>query len=178
MICWSGWRGKEPAACDESRSRNSSTLRPQRPVVVGPGSGPGRWRRVGSAAYPTMTVALSHIEKVRMLCNSPPGSVRNNDTDATGRRTMRSTIAVVSSLAVMFCVGHAAMAQQATPAAPANAPSGGTPDAMPFDIPYGQSIGADKAKQILSAAEAEAKKRNWKMNIAVVDTNGELVHFL
>jgi glc operon protein GlcG len=29
----------------------------------------------------------------------------------------------------------------------------------------------------LGAAEAEAKKRNWKMNIAVVDTNGELVHF-
>jgi uncharacterized protein GlcG (DUF336 family) len=49
---------------------------------------------------------------------------------------------------------------------------------MPFDIPYGQSIGEEKAKQILAAAEAEAKKRNWKMNIAVVDTNGELVHFL
>jgi glc operon protein GlcG len=29
----------------------------------------------------------------------------------------------------------------------------------------------------MAAAEAEAKKRNWKMNIAVVDTNGELVHF-
>jgi uncharacterized protein GlcG (DUF336 family) len=30
---------------------------------------------------------------------------------------------------------------------------------------------------VLGAAEAEAKKRNWKMNIAVVDTNGELVLF-
>jgi len=30
---------------------------------------------------------------------------------------------------------------------------------------------------VMAAAEAEAKKRNWKMNIAVVDTNGELVHF-
>ena len=48
---------------------------------------------------------------------------------------------------------------------------------MPFDIPSGQSIGEEKAKQVLQAAEAEAKKRNWKMNIAVVDTNGELVHF-
>jgi uncharacterized protein GlcG (DUF336 family) len=48
---------------------------------------------------------------------------------------------------------------------------------MPFDIPYGQSIGLDRAKQVLGAAEAEAKKRNWKMNIAVVDTNGDLVHF-
>ena len=48
---------------------------------------------------------------------------------------------------------------------------------MPFDIPYGMAITGDKAKQILAAAEAEAKKRNWKMNIAVVDTNGELVYF-
>ena len=48
---------------------------------------------------------------------------------------------------------------------------------MPFDIPYGVSIGLDRAKQAMAAAEAEAKKRNWKMNIAVVDTNGELVHF-
>src|ERR1700709_506624 len=48
---------------------------------------------------------------------------------------------------------------------------------MPFDIPYGVSIGLDKAKQVMAAAENEAKRRNWKMNIAVVDTNGELVHF-
>jgi|SRR5262245_45312199 len=49
---------------------------------------------------------------------------------------------------------------------------------MPFDIPYGMAITGEKAKQILAAAEAEAKKRNWKMNIAVVDTNGDLVYFL
>src|ERR1700709_980558 len=48
---------------------------------------------------------------------------------------------------------------------------------MPFDIPYGVSIGLEKAKQVMAAAENEAKRRNWKMNIAVVDTNGELVHF-
>jgi uncharacterized protein GlcG (DUF336 family) len=77
-------------------------------------------------------------------------------------------------------IGGGASAQQpATPAAPpANAPSGGTPAAMPFDIPYGLSIGEEKAKQVLQAAADEAKKRNWKMNIAVVDTHGELVYFL
>jgi uncharacterized protein GlcG (DUF336 family) len=68
------------------------------------------------------------------------------------------------------------MAPTAAPAAPPSA--GGTPEKMPFDIPYGQSIGADKAKQVLAAAEEEGKKRGWKMNIAVVDTNGELVAFL
>ena len=81
----------------------------------------------------------------------------------------------------------AALASQALAQAPAPAPApatpaappaaGGTPDKMPFDIPYGTSIGLDQAKQLMAAAEAEAKKRNWKMNIAIVDTNGELVLF-
>lgn len=60
---------------------------------------------------------------------------------------------------------------------PAQPAAGGTPDAVPFDIPYGVSIGLERAKQVMAAAEAESKKHNWKMNIAVVDTNGELVHF-
>jgi uncharacterized protein GlcG (DUF336 family) len=71
-----------------------------------------------------------------------------------------------------------AQTQTQTPASAIPPPSaGGTPDAMPFDIPYGQSIGLEKAKQVMAAAEAEARKRNWKMNIAVVETNGEPVMF-
>jgi len=94
---------------------------------------------------------------------------------------MRSMIslALAACAAVMIC--SQALAQTPTPAPatppPAQYPSGGTPDAMPFDIPYGTSIGLEKAKQLVAAAEAEAKKRNWKMNIAVVDTNGEPVLF-
>jgi glc operon protein GlcG len=71
----------------------------------------------------------------------------------------------------------AAMASAQTPAPPAPPPAGGTPDKVPFDIPYGQSIGLNLAKKVMAAAEAEAIKRDWKMNIAIVDTNGELVHF-
>jgi len=48
---------------------------------------------------------------------------------------------------------------------------------MPFDIPYGTPVDLDAAKRLLAIAEAEAKKRDWKMNIAVVDTHGELVAF-
>jgi uncharacterized protein GlcG (DUF336 family) len=81
--------------------------------------------------------------------------------------------AAVACTAAAFSVP--AFAQNAPAAAPPSA--GGTPDAMPFDIPYGMPIGLEQAKQVLAAAEAEAKKRNWKMNIAVVDTHGELVHF-
>ena len=84
-------------------------------------------------------------------------------------------IAVMSSQILAQTPAPAPAAVPATPPAPPAA--GGTPDAMPFDIPYGQSIGLEHAKQVMAAAEAEAKKRNWKMNIAVVDTNGELVQF-
>jgi glc operon protein GlcG len=95
---------------------------------------------------------------------------------------MRSTITCVLAALAAVAISSLALAQAPAPAAtpapaPANPPSGGTPDAMPFDIPYGMSIGLEKAKQVVAAAEAEAKKRNWKMNIAVVDTNGEPVMF-
>jgi glc operon protein GlcG len=93
---------------------------------------------------------------------------------------MRSIVSMTLAACAVVAIGSAALAQApapapATPAAPPSA--GGTPDKMPFDIPYGTSIGLDQAKQLMAAAEAEAKKRNWKMNIAVVDTNGELVMF-
>jgi glc operon protein GlcG len=87
---------------------------------------------------------------------------------------MRSMISVALAAFAAVAISSQALAQSPAPASP---PSGGTPDAMPFDIPYGMSIGLEKAKQVMAAAEAEAKKRNWKMNIAVVDTNGELVMF-
>jgi glc operon protein GlcG len=95
---------------------------------------------------------------------------------------MRSTISYALVVFAAAAISSQALAQAPAPAttpapAPASPPSGGTPDAMPFDIPYGMSIGLEKAKQVMAAAEAEAKKRNWKMNIAVVDTNGEPVMF-
>ena len=78
--------------------------------------------------------------------------------------------------AVVTLVFGAPVSAQQQPAPPPSA--GGTPEQMPFDIPYGEAIAVDRAKQVLAAAEAEARKRNWKMNIAVVDAHGELVHFV
>jgi glc operon protein GlcG len=62
--------------------------------------------------------------------------------------------------------------------APANPPSGGIPDQIPFDIPYASPISLERAKFIVGAAEAEARKRNWKVSIAVVDPNGDLIYFV
>jgi uncharacterized protein GlcG (DUF336 family) len=96
------------------------------------------------------------------------------------RLVVSMSLAACAFASALALAGSATLAQTPTPvpATPAAPPSaGGTPDAMPFDIPYGQSIGLDRAKQVMAAAEAEAKRRNWKMNIAVVDTNGEPVMF-
>jgi uncharacterized protein GlcG (DUF336 family) len=91
---------------------------------------------------------------------------------------MRSLASITLTAFAIALVSSSTSAQAPAPAAPPAQPSaGGTPDAVPFDIPYGLSIGLERAKQVTAAAEAEAKKRNWKMNIAVVDTNGELVQF-
>jgi uncharacterized protein GlcG (DUF336 family) len=51
------------------------------------------------------------------------------------------------------------------------------PDQIPFDVPYGLPISLERAQAVILAAVAEAKKRNWKMNIAVVDSGGNLVAF-
>jgi glc operon protein GlcG len=51
------------------------------------------------------------------------------------------------------------------------------PDEMPFDGPYGPPISLDQAQAAIRAAVAEAKKRNWKMNVAVADSVGNLVAF-
>lgn len=40
---------------------------------------------------------------------------------------------------------------------------------------YGMPIGLDQAKKAMAAAEAEAKKNNWNVVIAVVDSGGHLV---
>lgn len=66
-------------------------------------------------------------------------------------------------------------AAQAQQAAPPNLDA--IPDVMPFDVPYGAPISLEWADSLLNTAVAESKKRNWKMNIAVVDSGGNLVSF-
>ncbi|MGA2187189.1 MAG: heme-binding protein [Steroidobacteraceae bacterium] len=63
--------------------------------------------------------------------------------------------------------------QQTPPPNPLDA----VPDKMPFDLPYGAPISLARAQQVIMAAVAEAKKHDWKMNVAVVDSGGNLVAF-
>ena len=78
-----------------------------------------------------------------------------------------------------FVAGAALLGAQVHAQTPAAAPpgAGGTADGIPFDIPYGTPVGLEMAKKMIAAVEAESAKHRWKMNIAVVDTHGDLVHF-
>lgn len=51
------------------------------------------------------------------------------------------------------------------------------PDEIPFDVPYGRPISLEQAEAVIHSAVAEAKKRDWKMNVAVADSGGNLVAF-
>jgi glc operon protein GlcG len=73
-------------------------------------------------------------------------------------------------------IGSAAGASRALQPAETN-PLDFVPDKIPFDAPYGPPISLDRAEEAIHAAVAEAKKRNWKMNVAVVDSGGNLVAF-
>ena len=87
---------------------------------------------------------------------------------------MKSHIVSALVLAAGLLSGPA-MAQQA---APAGAPDlNAIPDKMPFANPYGAPISFDRAQGLVKAAVDEATKRGWAMNVAVVDTNGDLVAF-
>ncbi len=72
--------------------------------------------------------------------------------------------------------GSAASASRALQPTETN-PLDFVPDKIPFDTPYGSPISLDRAQAVIQAAVSEAKKRNWKMNVAVVDSGGNLVAF-
>jgi uncharacterized protein GlcG (DUF336 family) len=83
---------------------------------------------------------------------------------------MHTRILAGVALAAVFL---AAAPLNAQPANPLDA----IPDKLPANVPYGTPISVDRARAVIAAAAAEAKKRDWPMNIAVVDGGGNLVAF-
>ncbi len=80
------------------------------------------------------------------------------------------SVARVAVPAVFAAFALSAAAQQPSP-------MDVVPDKMPNDIPYGAPIALDHAQAAINAAVAESKKRGWKLNVAVVDSGGNLVAF-
>ncbi len=71
--------------------------------------------------------------------------------------------------------GGAAYAQQQAPAGPPDLNA--IPPQMPFNLPFGTPISLEKAQALVQAATAEANKRGWPEDFAVVDWGGNLVAF-
>ncbi len=88
---------------------------------------------------------------------------------------------IPTSIFVVFAAGllatAVARAQQPAQQAPAQNPLDVVPDKMPFNTPYGSPISLQKAHDAIQAAVAEAGKRGWQLNVAVVDSGGNLVSF-
>ena len=49
--------------------------------------------------------------------------------------------------------------------------------AQTSDLPYGAPISLERARQVLAAAQEEARKNKWSVAIAIVDGGGHLVAF-
>ena len=69
----------------------------------------------------------------------------------------------------------AAHGQSTTPAGPN--PLDAVPEKMPFSTPYGPPISLEKAQAAVQAV-AEANKRGWPLNVAVVYSGANLVTFV
>jgi glc operon protein GlcG len=79
--------------------------------------------------------------------------------------------AVISCLALLGA--SEVRSQQPLPSNPLDT----VPDKMPFDVPYGTPISLERAQAAIAAAVSEAKKHDWKLNVAVVDSGANLVAF-
>jgi glc operon protein GlcG len=86
---------------------------------------------------------------------------------------MRRPILAAAVLGGILLATGTSLAQTA----PASNPLDVVPEKMPFDVPYGAPIPLERAQAVIAAAVAEAAKRDWKMNVAVLDSGGNLVAF-
>jgi glc operon protein GlcG len=91
---------------------------------------------------------------------------------------MKSGVTTALMLAAAGVLATAAAhAQQPATTPPATNPLDVVPEKMPFNTPYGTPISLQKAEDAVHAAAAEANKHGWPLNIAVVDSGGNLVTF-
>ena len=94
---------------------------------------------------------------------------------------MRFNPIVSSTLVAAGLLIHsgAATAQVTIPQAAAPVPYAldDIPASMPFNLPYGQPIALKRAQAAIQAAQAEAERHGWAVNIAVVDSGANLVAF-
>ena len=108
-----------------------------------------------------------------LTCQSSRGKSKvfppSTDERATMPASRLMTLALLGAAAVVAATSDA----QQTPGNPLDV----VPDKMPFDIPYGPPITLERASALIATAIAEARRHDWKLNVAVVDSGGNLVAF-
>jgi uncharacterized protein GlcG (DUF336 family) len=80
---------------------------------------------------------------------------------------------MIAAVSTALLAAGGAQAQQAAKPNPLDV----VPAQMPFATPYGAPISLAQARIAIQAAEAEATKRGWPENFAIVDSGGNLVAF-
>src|SRR5205814_5909310 len=104
---------------------------------------------------------MALIRGVNHIDASPlePSFAQRTNTDMSAKFVF--TLITIS--AALFALSPSRAQQAATPN-----PLDAVPEKMPFDIPYGAPISLERAEAAIAATVSEAKKRDWKLNIAVV----------
>src|SRR5262249_20572231 len=86
---------------------------------------------------------------------------------------MRIRLLIASAVGAAILLGAPVSAQ-----APAPTPAPSPPPAAPAPPPdYGAPISNEQAREVAAAALEEAKKNEWRMAIAIVSPDGNLVYF-
>ncbi len=96
------------------------------------------------------------------------------------RLAMSSLGAALLGAALLWAsTGFSGAAAQSAAAhsAASSSPLDTIPPKLPFNVPYGPPITLQRAQALLQAAIAEAVRRGWPLNVAVVDSGGNLVAF-
>jgi glc operon protein GlcG len=86
-----------------------------------------------------------------------------NSTSIGGMTMIRNFVRAIIVAAALLLIASSAFPQ--------------APTVAPPTTPYGAPINLDTAKKAAAASTAEARKNNWFMAVAVVDTAGNLVYF-
>jgi glc operon protein GlcG len=90
-------------------------------------------------------------------------------------RNLALTLMLFASVQIGSILAPPAVSAQQP--APPPYPLDAIPDKMPFPTPYGAPISLASAQAAIAAAQAEADKHGWPLNIAVVDSGANLVAF-
>jgi uncharacterized protein GlcG (DUF336 family) len=111
------------------------------------------------------------------IMTSKAGPVEVEPSAGREERSMGIQRLMILTVAVGLLVGTDARTEPAPTAPTTTAPVTASPPGPQPPPEYGAPLNNEQVKAIASAAFAEAKRNNWRMAIAIVGPDGELLYF-